>query len=110
MTEHAEAYEKLDRAIRDFHAEVNEGLMPLEWVLVSGLVPLADDYAGDEVLWRPPHTLNPGGALTACSQWHTTARSTKPTPNCSGTIGVLPHRTHGTTTHPHTTTPLHHYS
>ena len=58
MTEHAEAYEKLDRAIRDFHAEVNEGLMPLEWVLVSGLVPLADDYAGDEacIVVSAPHT------------------------------------------------------
>lgn len=57
MIEHAEAYEKLDRAIRDFHAEVNEGLMPLEWVLVSGLVPLADDYAGDEacIVASSPH-------------------------------------------------------
>ena len=50
MTEHAEAYEKLDR---DFHAEVNEGLMPLEWVLV----PLADDDAGDEacIVASAPH-------------------------------------------------------
>ena len=57
MTEHAEAYEKLDRAIRDFHAEVNEGLMPLEWVLVSGLVSLADDDAGDEacIVASAPH-------------------------------------------------------
>ena len=57
MIEHAEAYEKLDRAILDFHAEVNEGLMPLEWVLVSGLVPLADDDAGDEacIVASAPH-------------------------------------------------------
>ena len=57
MTEHTEASEKLDRASRDFPAEVNEGLKPLEWVLVSGLVPLADDDAGDEacIVASAPH-------------------------------------------------------